>query len=701
MSREERKKGEDESESDSNSDSGRLKKEKKKRKHNKSENKHKKKKKEKEKVREKSSKRKYSDWKKQSKSKKDAQDEEQYFDQEAEIKLMESMVENEVQEVENKKSKSCADFDKFNMYDNNNNRSSMINYSRRAFEDHLSSEEEEDNLHSFKSAAVNESGYSVDEKQSISPPQKMTSLNRSSAPVTNKSMAALLRSRLQKGEKLITAPTNDNFATLGRKPFNNVRNDKHSQDNDNSDLSSYMTVGELKWMSTYRSRQKGGDNDADDRSIPAIPVSGEKNYTLQELVAMEKSGGGIVGSAGNVDKIFADNILKRGSGYRGSELGFGSGVGAMRGAGGDKAGMDEEDGMGGVRSWLGTEADIDSDDNNDNSNSKSSGVPSKTKIAKLKKKEKDLVNGVDMTMFHQTEDGLNEKQIYDRIIKKAQAKKKEYSQIVNGCIRCVSGRRFRQDLVISTGSFVQLRMKSRNDSLVPDWHCELVPLMHASSILLADKAGHAEGVINNHEHDGLLHELARFKACLQRMFERLGKGVVFVETATRSGAIRHHTTVDVIPIERGMEGDVHMSFKQSFRDSGDAFSTHKKRIVETNSVLKAFHTCVPSHFPYMLVEWAAASPPTEKNSNNDGLLGLLYILDAAITVNDTELDKEDTGDFSTTFCLDVMAGVLEIDQLERRLMRQNGSGSDGLSADKSDVKLFQKEWSAVDWTSYL
>ena len=690
----------------------------------------------------------------ESKKKKNKEEGLSDFDLAAEIKFMENLVESEGLNKEVKvggegaKKQFIDGFEQYNMYDNNNNRSSMINYSRMALAEEPSSDEEnEENGMGFgdSSRDVEEDsrrGYGRAE----SPSQGRSHISSSStsqpaptpapapAAVSNQSMAALLRARLQKGEKLVTAPAPASASATTSRANERERygnsNDSHrrnsgrssSSQNDNNnqggdvDIASFMSVGELKWMSAYKLKQADPNHalSSSNNGIPSLPIPGEKNSSLQDLVAMEKSGGGITGNAGDIDKIFAANIIKRGSGYRGSELGLGSGMGAERGSGGDRAGMDEEEGMG-VTSWLGAEADVDSDDNNsDNGDGKSSGkkrkkpassVPSKNMIAKMKKKEKDLVNGVDMTMFQQKEDNMNDKQIYDRIVNKAMAKKKAYSQTVSNCYRCVVGRKFRKDLVLSTGSHFQLRLKSRNESLVPGWHCELVPLVHSSSVMLAEKEGEAESVVRDgSSENGLFKELERFKSCLQRMYERMGKGVVFMETATRSGINKHHTTVDVVPVPKGSEGEVHMSFKQAFRDSGDAFSTHKRRIISTNSISKPFHSCVPAHFPYLVVEWPDMIAVQTDEGKTDmqssgGQTGLLYILDAAISINDSELDKEDTGDFNTSFCLDVMAGVLEIDQLERRMMRQRG-GQVGVSTERSDVDRFREEWTVFDWTSY-
>ena len=95
-------------------------------------------------------------------------------------------------------------------------------------------------------------------------------------------------------------------------------------------------------------------------------------------------------------------------------------------------------------------------------------------------------------------------------------------------------------------------------SFVPWGQCEIVPIAHSSSVL---RAG-----------DDALVEIARYKACLERMFEREGKTVVYLESAVRqksvvrgknkpgSGApvdnappsdLTRHSVIDAIPVKEG------------------------------------------------------------------------------------------------------------------------------------------------------
>jgi hypothetical protein len=73
---------------------------------------------------------------------------------------------------------------------------------------------------------------------------------------------------------------------------------------------------------------------------------------------------------------------------------------------------------------------------------------------------------------------------------------------------------------------------------------------------------------------GILRELERFKSCLTAMFEREGKGVAFMETAIHAGlksdeaagstqrVSKHHTVLDVIPFEQGLQSEISMFFYQ-------------------------------------------------------------------------------------------------------------------------------------------
>lgn len=98
-------------------------------------------------------------------------------------------------------------------------------------------------------------------------------------------------------------------------------------------------------------------------------------------------------------------------------------------------------------------------------------------------------------------------------------------------------------------------------SLVSFGHCEIIPIEHCNSTLRAGEEA--------------LVEIGRYKSCIEAMFDREGKAVLFLESAVRdsslsgpslggksrprvggssgssgSGSMRH-TVIDVVPINKG------------------------------------------------------------------------------------------------------------------------------------------------------
>jgi hypothetical protein len=84
--------------------------------------------------------------------------------------------------------------------------------------------------------------------------------------------------------------------------------------------------------------------------------------------------------------------------------------------------------------------------------------------------------------------------------------------------------------------------------------------------------------VDGEDGQGILRELERFKSCLSVMFARDGRGVAFMETAIHAGlksddgtaggsgsyqrVSKHHTIIDVIPFEQGMQSEISMFFRQ-------------------------------------------------------------------------------------------------------------------------------------------
>jgi diadenosine tetraphosphate (Ap4A) HIT family hydrolase len=156
----------------------------------------------------------------------------------------------------------------------------------------------------------------------------------------------------------------------------------------------------------------------------------------------------------------------------------------------------------------------------------------------------DEEGDIDMKMFQRKEQSQA-----DALQKEAQRAMKSQQQlrkVVESCRRCTESRTFLRAAVISAGENAILRVKMDPEALV-EGHLEIVPVSHVSSILQCDEETQKE--------------IERFQSCLRRMYEKQGKGVLFIETAVHFHS-RPHALIDVIPIERGMEDEASMFFKE-------------------------------------------------------------------------------------------------------------------------------------------
>ena len=91
-------------------------------------------------------------------------------------------------------------------------------------------------------------------------------------------------------------------------------------------------------------------------------------------------------------------------------------------------------------------------------------------------------------------------------------------------------------------------------ALTPWGHCEIVPISHSKSVLRAEEETWIE--------------IARFKSCLERMFEREGKTPLYLESAVNTssskghGGNSRHTVIDVIPVNISQLKEVIVYFRE-------------------------------------------------------------------------------------------------------------------------------------------
>ena len=222
---------------------------------------------------------------------------------------------------------------------------------------------------------------------------------------------------------------------------------------------------------------------------------------INKLMQSEKFG------QNDMDENFRENVLRLGERYKGTELGK---MGAF--GNGDLTGQDEEEEI--DMKMFGNRFEVDSDNKN-----------RKSKKQILKKIGND-----------NRRDGNGENEKLD-------AKQRE---IINRCLHCSDNSNFKRHLTVSKGEHTILRLKSGSNVLGP-MHCMITPITHTASFLQCE--------------DEVEIEVTRYKSCLQRMYERDGQSVLFLESALGFG--KHpHACIDVVPIPLGMEGEARMSFRE-------------------------------------------------------------------------------------------------------------------------------------------
>lgn len=124
---------------------------------------------------------------------------------------------------------------------------------------------------------------------------------------------------------------------------------------------------------------------------------------------------------------------------------------------------------------------------------------------------------------------------------------------------------------------------------------------------------------------------------------------------------------------------------------------------------------VPAHFQYLAAEWgdpSATSAASEKERSKDKSKGSKGASTAA-PYGGIVHPVESEGTIDTNFCLDVVAGLLDLEPLRmRRAVGGGGSGGrsrpqegalgtiSGVRAEKA-VTDFKKIWDRFDWTQYM
>ncbi|EFC40521.1 predicted protein [Naegleria gruberi] len=225
---------------------------------------------------------------------------------------------------------------------------------------------------------------------------------------------------------------------------------------------------------------------------------------------------------------------------------------------------------------------------------------------------------------------------------------------VENCAFCVENKRFKNHLVIATGSKAYLTISPFG--CLTEGHCCIVPIQHTISIRETD--------------EDVYDEIMKFKLALKKLFVEQGRDIIFIETVTQY-SMKHekHAFIECIPVSEQQMEVAPSYFKNAILELGNtAYNlsasewSDNKRFIETKG--KGIHRSIPKGFPYFHVEFGV----------NGGF---------AHPISDE--------DFSFVFGKEVLCGIMKKTPNEAKLRAPR------FEEEKQNAQKFSQQYSKYDF----
>lgn len=211
--------------------------------------------------------------------------------------------------------------------------------------------------------------------------------------------------------------------------------------------------------------------------------------------------------------------------------------------------------------------------------------------------------------------------------------------------------RFPRHMLVAVGtrSFLMLQTRGR----LCDGHCLIVPTQHVPSTTNCD--------------EDTLEEMRNFKKCLLQMFHQVDQDCIFVETAVGFDRIPH-VSVECVPVSRKIGAHAPMYFKKALLECEDEWEQQNKAVIDTRGVRK-LNQKIPKNMSYFAVEFGLSG-------------GYAHVI-------------ENEGQWSKTFGLDIMAGLLKKDAEIIKRERTD------IAQERRLADMFKAGFEPFDWTKAL
>ncbi|CAB3983425.1 CWF19 2 [Paramuricea clavata] len=221
---------------------------------------------------------------------------------------------------------------------------------------------------------------------------------------------------------------------------------------------------------------------------------------------------------------------------------------------------------------------------------------------------------------------------------------------MENCKFCLDSTELAKHLIIAIGLKVYLTLPV-NQSLT-DGHCLIVPIMHHTAGTMVD--------------EDIWSEVQIFKKGLTKMFEEMGKDIVFMEM-NRNLRRKHHMMIECVPVDKEIGDMAPIYFKKAIQESDSEWAQNKKLIDTRN---KSLRSSVPKGLPYFAVEFGL-----------DG--GFAHVI-----------ENEDL--IPHYFGKEIVGGMLELEPFIWKKPRK-----ENFQTQKKKVLQFAEWWKPFDWTQKI
>ncbi|XP_028400015.1 CWF19-like protein 2 [Dendronephthya gigantea] len=221
---------------------------------------------------------------------------------------------------------------------------------------------------------------------------------------------------------------------------------------------------------------------------------------------------------------------------------------------------------------------------------------------------------------------------------------------MENCKFCLDSRELAKHLIIAIGLKVYLTLPV-NQSLT-DGHCLIAPIMHHTAGTMVD--------------EDIWSEIQIFKKGLTKMFEEMGKDVVFMEM-NRSLHRKRHMMIECVPVDKEVGDMAPIYFKKAIQESDSEWAQNKK-LIDTRK--KSFRSSIPKGLPYFAVEFGL-----------DG--GFAHVIE------NEEL-------IPPYFGKEIVGGMLELEPFIWKKPRK-----ENFQTQKKKVLQFAEWWKPFDWTQKI